>query len=279
MVDTLLKAREVGLPLETAANIAGAPIDLVEHWLEEGRRLRTLARRKAAMPYAEHCRALAAGWDSAIGALVMNLRTYLLEHAKRDPKTCVQVLTSYEREYLQAQHRRALELPAGLTHDRVERFVPLELAVASGGGGVRARLTRTEADGSTTTAEVTQVFDEELRDHSDEELDYYAIHGRWPDEVHTPPTLDTEAEDVAGETADPDIEAEIARLQGLNRPADAPAEADAPEAPPPPPAKKKVVIVKPPPLRKIDPHADLVELTQPEEVKTVPDPSIPGRSR
>jgi hypothetical protein len=40
-----------------------------------------------------------------------------------------------------------------------------------------------------------------------------------------------------------------------------------------------VVIEKPPPLRKIDPHAGLVELSQPEENKTDPDPTIPGRRR
>lgn len=267
-VESLLRAREVALPLETAAQIAGAPIETVEAWLDEGRRLRTLARRRAAMPYAELCRELADGWDAAVATIVMNLRTFLLEHAKRDPKTCIQVLTSYEREFLNWRRDRLLEQPEGLSHDRAEQFVPLELAMPGAGGGRHARFTRTDPDGSTTTAELSeQPFDAELRDHSEEDLEYYASHGRWPHEDAPPTAIDTDGEETEAAEPYPEIEEEIARLQAAGPPEpDVITEAPAP-APPP-----KQVVIKPPPLRKIDPQAALIELPGPEEIRSVEDP-------
>jgi len=275
-VETLIGARRVGLPLETAAAMAGVDLEVAATWLKHGRELGKLGARKASQPYLEMCRELAVEWDKAIPGLVAVLRGYMLGHAKRDPKACVQALASYEREYVERRrraHRPAPELPAHLAElgeDLFEPFVPLELAPPGSGAAPRsAKFTRTNPDGSSTSVELTE-GEGELDERSDEDLEHYATHGLWPEEVSRPHVelgegglIDAEGEPVALEQVlDQAAELEQALAGELTptRPSARPGKpppAAAGAGPGPRPAPAPMPTPPHAPLRRLDPLAGL----------------------
>jgi hypothetical protein len=239
-VDTLITARKLSLPLETAAEMAGVSPELAQLWLDEGRRMATrLAAgpgpaRPAHNSYQRRLLEFAEQWDRALAGTLAVLRGYMMGHAKRDPKACAALLMSLERDYTERKTKR---LPGARPRDLAEEYAPLDLA------DPRAqrvtKLTHTAADGSTTTAEVTE--DAPIDDRSDAEVEYYALHGEWPEETEQPPAaeeeaIDTEGEDVAGD----EVQDELAAALAAGRD---------PEAPPPPPA-----------LARINPLGELREL-------------------
>lgn len=194
-VQTLVAARKLALPLETAAEMAGVAPDLALLWLTEGRRL--LERRRAGpsaraqlAPYRQRCLDLAEGWDRAVAGTVALLRGYMLTHAKRDAKACALLLGSLERDYAERQAQRK-GAPLGELVELEEALVPLELEPPrAAAAGRTTRITHKAADGSTTTLEHHDNFD----DRTDEDLDHYAAHGIWPEERALPVVIDAEGE-------------------------------------------------------------------------------------
>lgn len=286
-IGTLIAARKVGLPLSSAAEMAGIPPDFVQTWLTYGRRADQLGARKSSAPYIELCRDFARQWDTALIGTIALLRGYLIGHAKRDPKACVQALTTYEREYAQRKGRRALASSSELD-ETAEPYQPLDLVQPQPPG--KAKLTHTAADGSSTSVEFSDGgFDSEMDGRTDAELEHYADHGYWPHEEPKSPPIDTTAEDVE---PDLEVEEEIARLQGAakregepdertvaanpirppdgpQRPFTGPIQVAAPVALPPPPAR---------PLKRLEPAEGLAEAEPvvPTAVEPAKAPKVPA---
>ena len=280
-VDTLVKARKVGLPLAVAAEVAGVPAELAQTWLIAGRADNKLGPRRALNGYRELCRDFASQWDRAVPGLITVLRGYLVQHAQKNPQACVQALTTYEREYHQRRPHVARPAPETVGWDLAEPFLPLEL----GAGPPRsAKFTRTNPDGSTSSAEFSQGgFEHESEEQSDEALAYFVEHGHWPKDAPRPrpasdleeDTVDTQGEEVAPET---DYQELAQALSGKPPPAGSASSAVAKgevrpgfpkKAPTSPPAlsagpspQNAPAGPQAPALRRIDPRPGLRELSE-----------------
>lgn len=296
-VQTLVSARKVGLPLAMAAEMAGISPDLAQLWLSYGRQMASLGKKEPTTKYGRDCRHFAHEWDTAVVGLIAVMRGYMVQHAKKDARACAQALSSFEREYVQRRHRRA-SLPDYAQHvsqvgeDLAEPFAPLELAANAPPRPPQARFSHVNPDGSRTDVAFGQglgpdSFTDEMDGRTDEELEFYAVHGTWPHEEPVRP-IDTTAEEVPDDMVEGEVEEEIARLQGALKGELGPGGTDSgpqpikpPEGPVRPfvgPVQQAAAVVVPPPparpLRRRDPEEGLAELTDPVAV-VPPAPKAP----
>lgn len=256
VVKAMVKARALGLPLSTAAEIVGVSPEMAQKWLSTGRMHRSYPNQDALGSYNTLARSFAIQWDAAAASTLLTLRDYMLEHAKKDPRACAEMLAAYEGEYRARGATVRHQLDSGATLAQVELaepHVPLQLpGITSQRGGSTKRFSVTNPDGSSASAEFTDPspgaradgsppagsdpWDEDNEHRSIEDLEHYAEHGRWPEEMPKL-VIDTEGEDVNEQAeADPAAAAELVReLQGTLYDPDAPA----PGAPQPsPPAAR-----------------------------------------
>jgi hypothetical protein len=232
-VDALLRGRRALLPLADAAELAGLDPIAAQAWLVDGRALAAHAKHRrgdSVAPWRKLTRHLAIEWDRAASEYVVKLRELLLEHAQKDPKVALQLLASVERDYARTRaHRADRTLLADYVHkaaernepvpDLHERFSALDVPAQYDARTRQVSVTKQLPDGSSTTATVTETaipevpFERDMDERSNEDLDFYADHGCWPEEAPRAQQA-IDAEGVAVLEPDAATVAELAKQLG-----------------------------------------------------------------
>lgn len=188
-VAKLRATAQLGLPLEIAALASEIDPETAQRWIEVGRAVIRQGRGHGNLNEQERlCAEVAKGWDPGLAKLIVMLQGYQLAHAKKDPAICKQMLEAAQDEHSRRKTRRE---QAGLRARNLDLSKDNQIPMVG-----------------TPLANVGMSDDGEyFEGRSTEDLEYYALHGRYPDEEPKPIVIDVDAEEL--EMDNPDLAAEL----------------------------------------------------------------------